>query len=57
MHTDIQEETPTVTAEGGCVIVDGLPGVALTLTAEVAEELSNRLAAASVVAFDQRSTG
>lgn len=55
MDTDIQDATPTVTTEGGYVIIDGLPGVALTFTAEVAEELSGLLSAAAVVAFGHRS--
>ena len=55
MHTDIQTQTPDVLAEAGTVIIDGLPGVALTLTPEVAEELAERLATAAVVAFGQRS--
>jgi hypothetical protein len=55
MDTDIQDQTPTVTCEDGYVVMDGLPGVALTFTAEVAEELGGLLAAAAVVAFGHRS--
>ena len=55
MHTDIQNQTPDDLVEAGTVIIDGLPGVALTLTPEVAEELAARLATAAVVAFGQRS--
>jgi hypothetical protein len=45
-----------ITVEDGAVLVDGA-GVALTLTAEAAEELGEQLHAAVIVALGQRALG
>lgn len=53
-NSTVYNEPSDVTAVGGCVEVDGPDSVDVTLTAEAAEETSERLLAASFKARGQR---
>ncbi|MBX3564529.1 MAG: hypothetical protein KF730_08135 [Sphingomonas sp.] len=55
-HTEPESEPGIATAEGGIVMLDGPNGVAVSMTAEAAEQTGRSLIAAAEHAFTQKTS-